>query len=182
MTRAIPVIDPKGAQGEKTGFIRTESFTGPSPSHAPGAEEPGFTLWAGPRALVINAVLPGSDPESLQIDVKGTSLIFRGVRRSGNRANRFSHAVELPYRVDAQRAEVQKENGLISIILKKKESESGNGNGRLEKSILSSARRYFDGNGSAPNNRQEDAMILQSLDRYFEYLREGRAVRERGPA
>jgi len=180
MTRVIPVLDPKGSPGEKPGFIRTESFTGPS-SHAPSGEEPGFTLWAGPKALVINAVLPGMDPDSLRIDVNGTSLIFRGDRRSGGRSNRFSHAVELPYPVDADRAEVRKDNGLVSIVLKKKESYPAGSKGRLEDAILSSARRYFGWNGSSSDRREEEAMILQSLDKYFAYHRENGAGRQRGP-
>ena len=182
MTRAIPVLDPKGARGEKKGFIRTESFAGRSPSRALSGEEPGFTLWAGPKALVINAVLPGIDPDSLRIDVNGTSLLFGGSRRSGNRSHRFSHAVELPYRVDADQAEVRKENGWFTIVLKKKESDSDGGNGRLENAILSSARRYFGWNGSSSDRPEEEALILQSLDRYFSYLRENGAARERGPA
>jgi HSP20 family molecular chaperone IbpA len=94
-------------------------------------EEPGITLWAGPKALIINAVFPGIDLNDLQISVTGARLVFRGpltsnaaIKKPGrHRARRtpilFSHSVELPYPVDADRAEVRKENGLISIILKK---------------------------------------------------------------
>jgi HSP20 family molecular chaperone IbpA len=145
-------------------------------------EKPGFTLWAGPTALVINADLPGIDLEALRVDVAGARLIFSGPlrpeppgrkngrRQAGGRAGSFSHTIELPYRVDADRAEVRKENGLISIVLKKKESEPGNGNGRLESSILNSVKRYFGGNGSSPKNRDEDTLILKALDRYFDFI------------
>ena len=46
----------------------------------------------------------------------------------GNTDDRcLSHTVELPYRVDADRAEVRKEKGLISIVLKKEADPAGSG-------------------------------------------------------
>ncbi len=182
MDRTIPVFDPKSAQDEKTGFIRTESFAGPAPSRSGRSEEPGFTLWAGPKALVINSVLPGIDPDNLRIDIQGMRLVFKGSRRSRNGSKKFSYSIDLPYSVDADGAEVRKENGWFTIILKKKELEPTSGDGRLEKSILSSARRYFGWNRSSSNKQKEEDLILKSLDRYFTHLRENGAAREREPA
>jgi hypothetical protein len=91
--------------------------------------------------------------------------------RAKGRPSRFSHVVELPYRVDADRAEVQKGSGLVSIVLKKEQSASGNGQDRLESSIRSSVRRYFGENGASSDRRKEEAVILQTLDRYFEFIR-----------
>jgi HSP20 family molecular chaperone IbpA len=94
-------------------------------------EEPGITLWAGPKALIINAVFPGIDLNDLQISITGARLVFsatlpsdRAIEKTGRRRVRrnaaiFNYSVKLPYTVDADRAEVRKENGLISIILKK---------------------------------------------------------------
>ena len=86
-----------------------------------------------PKVLFINAVFPGIDLEDLQISITGKRLVFsgplradtavkKGRRRPRGTPKNFSHSVELPYPVDADRAEVRKENGLISIILKKDES------------------------------------------------------------
>lgn len=181
MSRPIPVLDPNGSRSERTGFIRTESIALPLSSRSRQAEGPGFTLWAGPKALVINADLPGIDLDNLQIDIIGARLVFRGtlqslppggdMGRSKGRPSRFSHVVELPYRVDADRAEVQKGSGLVSIVLKKEQSASGNGQDRLESSIRSSVRRYFGENGASSDRRKEDTVILQTLDRYFEFIR-----------
>ena len=132
----------------------------PCPSGRSGEkEEPGITLWAGPKVLFINAVFPGIDLEDLQISITGKRLVFSGplrsdtaIKKAGRRRPQstpmnFTHSVELPYPVDADRTEVRKENGLISIILKKDESRLHDGNARLESSIMNSMKRYFGNNG-----------------------------------
>ena len=189
MSRPIPALDPLGNRAERTGFIRTESIRLPSsvrpnaPSGRAGEkEEPGVTLWAGPKALFINAVFPGIDLEDLQINITGTRLVFSGLLSSERaiknpgrrRAQRtpllFSHSVELPYRVDADRADVRKENGLISIVLKKDESPARDGNARLESSIMNSMKRYFGDYGHSSDKLADEDMILQSLEKYFNYI------------
>ena len=131
MTRPIPAIDPRGSRAERRGFIRAESIRLPLPGRPGEREDPGITLWAGPKALFINAMFPGIDLNDLQIRITGARLVFSGtlpsdrtIEKPGRRRTRrnpavFSHSVKLPYPVDADRAEVCKENGLISIILKK---------------------------------------------------------------
>jgi len=188
MSRPIPALDPLGTREERTGFIRTESIRLPSSgrrSAAPGQsgdkEEPGVTLWAGPKALFINAVFPGIDLDDLQISITEKRLVFSGplgadtAIKKGRRPPRgtpknFSHSVELPYPVDADRAEVRKENGLISIILKKDESPARGGNSHMESSIMNSMKRYFGDFGRSTNKRTEEDRILQSLEKYFEYI------------
>jgi hypothetical protein len=92
MSRPIPALDPRGSRAERTGFIRTEAISLPPADRPREGEDPGLTLWAGPKP---------------------------GRRRARRTPTLFHHSVELPYPVDAGRAEVRKENGLISIILKK---------------------------------------------------------------
>ena len=181
MTRRIPVFDPRGSAGERTGFVHAGSWSG-APSGS--GEKPGYTMWAGPQAIFVNAILPESDLTALEVIVKDRSLILRGPLRpkKNGRAkvsSRFGHAIELPYRVDAQRTEVRKERGLISIALKKEPDPSI---GSLESSILNSARRYFGASGTARNNRQEENAILQALDRYFTFLRGMSSSQERRTA
>ncbi len=197
MSRSIPALDPLGGRAEKTGFIRTESIRLPSsvkPKPSPGRsgekEEPGITLWAGPKALFINAVFPGIDLEGLQINITGTRLVFSGplfpeTRNPGRRrANRvptlFRHSVELPYRVDAERADVRKENGLISIVLNKEESLDPNSNACLETSIMNSMKRYF-GEFAPADSRSDENRILQSLEKYFSYIGGKEAIPTGGP-
>ncbi len=88
MSRPIPALDPLGNRAERTGFIRTESIRLPSADRRTALsgrsgekEEPGVTLWAGPKALFINAVFPGIDLEDLQINITGTRLVFSGFQR-----------------------------------------------------------------------------------------------------
>jgi HSP20 family molecular chaperone IbpA len=182
MSRPIPALDPQARRAERSGFIRTESINLP-PSGGPGErEEPGITLWAGPKALFINALFPGIDLNELQIRITGTRLIFSGPlppdaagkmpRRPGARRTPafFSHSVQLPYPVDANRAEVRKENGLISILLKKEESRARDGNARLQSSIMKSMKRYFGDNGRSSDKQAEEDIILQSLEKYFAYI------------
>ena len=85
MSRPIPALDPLASRAESTGFIRTESIRLPPsdrrtpPSGCSGEkEEPGVTLWAGPKVLFINAVFPGIDLNDLQIRITGTRLVFSG--------------------------------------------------------------------------------------------------------
>jgi HSP20 family molecular chaperone IbpA len=182
MSRPIPALDPLGRRAERTGFIRTESIHLPPSDRPVEKEEPGITLWAGPRVLLINAVFPGIDLEDLQIGITGTRLIFSGTMRSDTaitrpgrrRAQRtptvFSHSMELPYPVAADRAEVRRENGLISIILKKEEPPARNDNSRLESSIMNSVKRYFGDYGHALDRQADEDMILQSLEKYFNYI------------
>jgi HSP20 family molecular chaperone IbpA len=200
MSRPIPAIDPLGRRAERTGFIRTESMHLP-PSDRPGVpegrsgekEDAGITLWAGPKALFINAVFPGIDLNDLQINITGTRLVFSGllrrepdIGRTGRRRSRgtpesFRHSLELPYPVDADRAEVRRENGLISIILKKDASPARDGNSRLESSIMNSMKRYFGDYGPSSDKQADEDMILQSLEKYFNYISNGGNALSRRP-
>ena len=104
MSRPIPALDPLGSRAERTGFIRTESIRLPSsdrrraPSGRSGdKEEPGITLWAGPKALFINAVFPGIDLNDLQISITGTRLVFSGLTpQPGDQKNRTAPGAAAP--------------------------------------------------------------------------------------
>jgi HSP20 family molecular chaperone IbpA len=195
MSRPIPALDPLGSRPERSGFIRTESIRLPQSDRIGEGEkeEPGITLWAGPKALFINAVFPGVDLNELQINITGTRLVFSGplspdaaMKKPGRRRTPwtpiiFSHSVELPYAVDADRAEVRRENGLISIILKKDDAHTIDGNTRLESSIMNSMKRYFGESGQPENKRADEYRILQSLDKYFEYISAGNNAPSRRP-
>jgi HSP20 family molecular chaperone IbpA len=193
MSRPIPAFDPLGNRAERTGFIRTESIHLPQSDRTDEKEGPGITLWAGPKALFINAVFPGIDLKDLQIVVTGTRLVFSGILSTDAAIPKpgrppaqhtpgiFSHSVELPYPVDADRAEVRKENGLITIILKKDEPRARDGNVRLESSIMNSMKRYFGESGRPVNLRSDENRILESLDKYFAYIAAGNNAASRIP-
>ena len=185
MNRNAPASDPRSSGAERRGFTRTEPISLPRAEGPIGTEERGITLWAGPKVLFINALFPGIDLDTLQINIAGNRLVFSGPlypvpadpmpRKRGVRRNPipFSHVLELPYPVDSDRAEVRRENGLVSIILKKDESRVSSGNARLESSILTCMKRYFGDSCKQPQNRADEDRILRSLDKYFAYIVQG---------
>ena len=160
--------------------IRTKSVRLTKPNGSRGAETPEIFLWAGPGSLFISADLRDIALDDLQIRVSGTRLIFHGTLRSDlppekggihqakKASGTFSHALDLPYEVNVEEAEVQNEDGLISIILKRKESMQY-GDRVAQSSFKTSMQRFFGGNGDSPNNLKDEISILETLDRYLEY-------------
>jgi HSP20 family molecular chaperone IbpA len=161
--------------------IRTKAIRIARPNGSKGEETPEIFLLAGSWRLFISADLRGIDLEDLQIRVRGTRLIFRGTLRSAlpseegeihqakNASGTFIHVLELPYRVDADQVEVQNENGLISIILRKEESRQYSDRDR-QSSFTNSMQRIFGENGDPSNNNLKDEItILETLERYLEY-------------
>jgi HSP20 family molecular chaperone IbpA len=160
--------------------VHTKSVRIVQPNGSRGAETPEIFLLAGAKSLFISADLRGIDLDDLQIRVKGTRLILRGtlrsdlpsekggIHRAKSAAGIFNHAIELPYPVDVDQAEVQNENGLISIILKKEESTADNDRDG-QSSFTNSMRRFFGENGDTSNNLKDEITILETLERYLEY-------------
>ena len=143
---------------------------------------PEFILWAGPEYLFISADLRKIALEGLEIRLSGASLIFNGRLRSDfesenevmdhakNAPEIFSHFLDLPYAVDADRTEVENEDGLISIILRRKNEVLQN---NLPSSFLESLRLLGGENGESSSRLEDEIMILETLDRYLEYQRGG---------
>jgi HSP20 family molecular chaperone IbpA len=181
MSRQSHSIKASSHPTEGTSRIRTKSMRLAQHNGSRGAETPEIFLWAEPGSLFISADLRGIDLDDLQIRVIGTRLIFRGTLRSdlpsGEGAIRqvkdasgtFTHVLELPYRVDTDQAEVQNENGLISIILKKEESRQYSDRSG-QSPFTNSMQRFFGENGDSSNNKLKDEItILETLERYLEY-------------
>jgi HSP20 family molecular chaperone IbpA len=161
--------------------IRTKSVRITQPNGSKRAETPEIFLLAGSKSLLISADLRGIDLDDLQIRVRETRLIFRGTLRSclpsgkgGIRqakiaSGTFTHVLELPYRVDPDQAEVQNENGLISIVLKKEKSRPSGDRGK-QSTFTDSMQRFFGENGDSSDNPLKDEItILETLERYLEY-------------
>ena len=160
--------------------IRTKSVRVVQPNGSRGSETPEIFLLAGAKSLFISADLRGIDLDDLQIRVRGTRLIFRGtlrsdlpsgkggIHRAKSASGIFNHAIELPYPVDVDQAEVQNENGLISIILKKEEPVQYNDRDG-QSSFTNSMRRFFGENGDTSNKLKDEITILETLERYLEF-------------
>ena len=172
-TASIPPI-------EGASRIRTKSVRLTKPNASKGAETPEILLWAGPGSLFISADLRDIASDDLQIRVSGTRLIFHGTLRSDlppdkggihqakKASGTFSHALDLPYEVNVDEAEVQNEEGLISIILKRKESMQ-HGDRVAQSFFKTSMQRFFGGNGDSSNHLKDEISILETLERYLEY-------------
>jgi len=160
--------------------IRTRSVPLSRPSGPGGTEAPEITLWAGSDSLFVSADLRGFGLEDLQIRVEGTRLTFHGnlrsdlppgkgeIQRAKKSAKTFSHALDLPYEVDDDEVEVQNQNGLISIVLKRK--ASGQQNDRVpQSSFKASMQRFFGVSGEASRSLKDEITMLETFDRYLDY-------------
>lgn len=171
----IPVPRTEGASR-----IRTKSVRLNKPNGCRGTEKTEIYLWVGSGTLFVSADLRDFGLEDLQIRVQGARLIFLGTLRQGvppgqggihrvkQSSTTFAHALDLPYEVDGDHVEVQNENGLISIVLKRK--ESGQQNDRAaQSSFKASMKRFFGENGDATHNLGDEITMLETLERYLDY-------------
>lgn len=171
----IPVPRTEGASR-----IRTQSVRLNKPNGSRGTENPEIYLWVGSGSLFVSADLRDFGLEDLQIRVQGARLIFLGtlrpdlpsakggIRRAKQFSTTFAHALDLPYEVDGDHVEVQNENGLISIVLKRKESGQQN-DCAAQSSFKASMKRFFGENGDAPHNLGDEITMLETLERYLDY-------------
>jgi HSP20 family molecular chaperone IbpA len=171
----IPVPRTEGASR-----IRTKSVRLNKPNGSKGTENPEIYLWVGSGSLFVSADLRDFGLEDLQIRVQGARLIFLGtlrpdlpsakgvIHRAKQSSLTFAHALDLPYEVDGDHVEVQNDDGLVSIVLKRK--ESGQQNDRAaQSSFKASMKRFFGENGDAPHNLGDEITMLETLERYLEY-------------
>jgi HSP20 family protein len=85
------------------------------------------------EAIAVEAEVPGIDPEAVQISVSGNELTIRGEKseeieeegRTWHRVERshgaFTRSISLPAPVDADRVEARARNGVLQILLPKRE-------------------------------------------------------------
>lgn len=88
-----------------------------------------------PERILVQALAPGLQPESLQISVTANKLSIAGEKaaaakgikpeawhRNERAAGRFVRTVELPVEVDADRVQAHYRNGILEIVLPKAEN------------------------------------------------------------
>ncbi|PIE89477.1 MAG: heat-shock protein Hsp20 [Acidobacteria bacterium] len=108
------------------GFSHTSTFNS-------GVFPPINILEKDERIHVISE-LPGVSSKDLNIEVKGRHLRIKGERelkyddgasihRMERKGGSFDRTIGLPYEVDSGKAEASFENGLLTIVLPKAESE-----------------------------------------------------------
>jgi HSP20 family protein len=98
-------------------------------------EFPPLNLWTGEQGAVLTAALPGIEPDSLEITVHQDTLTLKGERapdideggatyhRRERRHGAFGRTVALPFGVDSDHVEARVEDGILSLMLPRHESE-----------------------------------------------------------
>ena len=113
-----------------------DSFVSPLRWHSVDGEvtlTPALDVHQTPDEIVVNATLPGVHPEDVQITLTGQRLQIRGEFKADEEVNRdqylyrerrygtFSRQLQLPVRVDGERAQATFENGVLTLRLPKAE-------------------------------------------------------------
>lgn len=101
----------------------------------PAQEFPPLNLWTGTHGAVLTAALPGVDPNDLEITVHQDTLTLKGKRvpdagegkstyhRRERRHGAFGRTVALPFSVDAEHVQAGFEDGILTLMLPRHESE-----------------------------------------------------------
>lgn len=98
-------------------------------------EFPSMNIWTSDDDVTVTAEVPGLKAEDLDISVLGDTLTVRGSRREmelkeGERYHRrergygdFVRTIQMPYRVDSDKAEARYERGVLTITLPRSEED-----------------------------------------------------------
>lgn len=96
---------------------------------------PGINIHSTEDGAVVKAELPGINPEELDITASENTLTIRGERkrsepeaqaawhRRERRMGAFTRSIEMPFAIDGDRVEAQFKNGLLSVKLRRVESQ-----------------------------------------------------------
>ncbi|EQA69952.1 Hsp20/alpha crystallin family protein [Leptospira noguchii] len=94
-----------------------------------GSAYPALNIYKGNDSVTITALIPGIDPEKLEITVSGNQLHLNGealakepkTNPGANRVERFHgkfhRTLELPTEVDSEKANAEFKNGVLTLIL-----------------------------------------------------------------
>lgn len=96
---------------------------------------PPVSLYTNKEELILSALVPGYSPESIEISILENTVEIKAERRpeeikEGMEVHRqeitnrgFKRVIELPYRVDSNKASASFKNGILSISLPKSEAD-----------------------------------------------------------
>lgn len=100
----------------------------------PASRYPALNVWSDRDRAVVQAELPGFDPDAIHLTVNGNLLTLEGERKETPRggdvefhrrelgAGPFSRTVLLPFEVEEAQSKAQYRNGVLSIALPRKEA------------------------------------------------------------
>ena len=98
-------------------------------------EYPAVNVWESDYNVVVNAELPGIDPDKLSISVVNDTVTLSGSRepvvvkeeevyhRQERSHGHFSRTIRLPFSVDAAKVEASYKKGILTIVLPRAEQE-----------------------------------------------------------
>jgi len=101
----------------------------------PVREYPAVNLWTSQADVVLTAEIPGVERDDLDISVQDNMLNIHGARnpdilekdetyhRQERGNGSFSRTIQLPFAVDANRAEARMERGILRLTLPRAESD-----------------------------------------------------------
>ena len=95
---------------------------------------PAFNVWRNETGVVLTSEIPGLDPNELDLSVNADTVTIRGSRptdsddtvryhRRERLTGKFTRSLQLPFRVDAARAQAKYERGVLTIFLPHHEEE-----------------------------------------------------------
>jgi HSP20 family protein len=96
---------------------------------------PPVNVWTSDESVIVSAELPGMELENLDISVHGETLTIRGGRarqelKEGDKFQRrerlvgsFSRALQLPFRVDAEKVDAHFNRGVLTVKLPRAEAD-----------------------------------------------------------
>ena len=99
------------------------------------AAYPPVNVWASPDGLVVDAEMPGVEPNDVEVSVMGDELTLRGkvnaqaaaegeiVLRRERPAGEFARTLRLPFRADAGAVKAASKNGILRITVPRSEEE-----------------------------------------------------------
>lgn len=97
-----------------------------------GREYPYFNLSEDNNNLYVEALVPGVDPQNIDLNVMRGSLTISGERRENEQAGNtwhrrergtgsFLRSVELPMAVNTEKVDAHYKNGILTVVLPKAE-------------------------------------------------------------
>ncbi|AXX16284.1 MULTISPECIES: Hsp20/alpha crystallin family protein [Leptospira] len=95
-----------------------------------GSAYPALNIHKGIDAVTITALIPGIEPENLEITMSGNHLHLngeipkstQGVNRAERFHGKFHRTLELPTEVDSEKANAEFKNGVLVLTLPVRES------------------------------------------------------------
>lgn len=99
------------------------------------AAYPPLNVWSSAEGLVIDAEMPGVEPQDVEISVVGDELVLRGkvnaqepaegevVLRRERPAGEFQRTLQLPFRANTAAVKATSKNGILRISVPRSEAE-----------------------------------------------------------